>query len=70
MIAFKTYRTTCPYCHKPVEVRVEFEPLNVCGDPQTYYKKMGYRCSIGSMYGCEWNGEDSSDCPIFKKSEY
>ena len=58
----------CPELNKSMDIRVDFEEIRPLGERMIYYKKTGYSCEHGSWNGCNSNGDDGGECPIFKSA--
>ena len=57
---------TCPETKQTQTVYVTFAEIQAVGMPKPGYKALSYRCEYGSEYGCKTNGEDGTECPLFK----
>ena len=61
-----TYSGYCPELDKQMSITVDFEEIQLLGEMIAQHKKTGYSCEHGSWEGCNSNGENGADCPIFK----
>ena len=60
----------CPEQDEDYWISVEYYESRFLGDPNTYYKKLGFRCRYAQNYGCESCGASGGDCPLFKTAQY
>ncbi|QAT40871.1 hypothetical protein [Clostridium sp. JN-9] len=60
----KTYSGYCPELKKQNFLSVEYKPINLCGDPKTYYKCVSYTCEHQAFNGCQ-TADTECGCPIF-----
>lgn len=54
----------CPCLQKETTFYVDYEDINLCGDPQTHSIKIGFSCPSSS----ECPLEDTNECPLFHKA--
>ena len=69
----KIRATHCGYCpelNEDYQIEVEYSKLRYLGDPNTYYKKLGFRCEHSLISECSSCGPGGGDCPIFKAAQY
>ena len=64
------HRGYCPELDEDYQIEVEYSKLGFLGDPNTYYKKLGYRCAYSMANGCESCYSKGVDCPIFSAAQY
>lgn len=63
-----TYSGYCPELEKQVSIQVDFGEVNLPRQMASQYKKTGYSCSHASENGCNSNGPNDEECPIFKSA--
>jgi hypothetical protein len=62
----KIYSDYCPELKNQNYLSVEYAPVNMCGDPKTYYKCVGYKCEHQTFNGCQ-TANTENECPLFAK---
>lgn len=63
----KIYKCVTGYCPKFDEnktIEVTFQELNLLGQLQPHYKRLGYRCDHEALNGCNVSDENRM-CPIY-----
>lgn len=56
----------CPETEQNQTIEVTFAEVRMVGNPAPGYKATSYFCEYANDHGCNSNGSNGANCPLFK----